>query len=107
TQNISTGDGSLSSVVAAINGANVGLSATALQVGTNQYALEISSNKTGTAAAATLDAQAFSASSLGALQTTTQAQNAVVTVGGAGGYQVTSGSNALTGVLPGVTVNLS
>ncbi|MHB1209906.1 MAG: flagellar filament capping protein FliD [Acidimicrobiales bacterium] len=105
-QNVSTGDGSLASVVAAINGANAGVSATALQVGTNQFALEVSANKTGASGATTIDAQAFTGSSLGALQTTTQAQNAIVSVGGVGGYQVTSNSNTLTGLLPGVSVKL-
>jgi len=82
-QNVSVGDGSLSSVVSAINGANAGVTATALQVGTNQFALEVTSKNTGTNGAATLDAQAFSGSSLGVLQTTTAAQNAIVSVGGA------------------------
>jgi len=106
-QNVSTGDGSLSAVVSAINAANVGVSATALEVGTNQYALEVSSNKTGISGATTLNAQAFSSSSLGALVTTTQAQDAIVSVGGAGGYQITSNSNTLSGLLPGVSVNVS
>ena len=105
-QNVSVGDGSLSSVVSAINAANVGVTANALQVGTNQYALEVSSQNTGTAGAATFDAQAFAGSSLGALQTTTAAQNAIVSVGGVGGFQVTSPTNAVTGLLPGVTVDL-
>ncbi len=107
TQNVSTGDGSLSSVVAAINGANAGVSATALHVGTNQYALEVSSTNTGVSGGATIDAQAFSGSSLGSLQTTTQAQNAIVSVGGTNGYQVTSATNTLSGLLPGISVNLS
>ncbi|TAN30987.1 hypothetical protein EPN29_14030 [bacterium] len=106
-QNVSVGDGSLSSVVNAINGANAGVTATALQVGANQYALEVNSMKTGTAGAATIDTQAFSASSLGAMQTTTAAQNAVVSIGGVGGYQVSSATNDVTGLLPGVTVHLS
>jgi len=106
-QNVSVGDGSLSSVVNAINGANAGVTATALQVGTNQYALEVTSTKTGTAGAATIDTQAFTASSLGAMQTTTAAQNSIVSIGGVGGYQVTSQTNDVTGLLPGVTVHLS
>jgi flagellar hook-associated protein 2 len=105
-QNVSVGDGSLSSVVSAINRANAGVTATALQVGTNQFALEVTSKSTGTTSAATLDTQAFAGSSLGALQTTTAAQNAIVSVGGVGGFQVTSATNAVTGLLPGVTVNL-
>jgi flagellar hook-associated protein 2 len=105
-QNVSVGDGSLSSVVSAINRANSGVTATALQVGTNQFALEVTSKSTGISSAATLDTQAFAGSSLGALQTTTTAQNAIVSVGGVGGFQVTSATNAVTGLLPGVTVNL-
>ena len=62
---------------------------------------------TGTAAAATFDAQAFAARHSGTLQTTTAAQNAIVSVGGVGGFQVTSPTNAVTGLLPGVTVDLS
>lgn len=106
-QNVSVGDGSLSSVVSAINSAGAGVTANALQVGTNAYALEITSNKTGTSGAATIDTQAFTASSLGAMQTTTAAQNSIVSVGGVGGYEVTSSTNAVTGILPGVTINLS
>jgi flagellar hook-associated protein 2 len=106
-QNVSVGDGSLSSVVSAINGANAGITATALEVGNNEYALEITSENTGIAASSTLDANAFSTSSLGVLNTTTAAQDAIVSVGGAGGFQVTSASNAVSGLLPGLTVNVS
>jgi len=106
-QNISVGDGSLSSVVAGINQADTGVTATALQVGTNQYALEVTSNSTGTAGAATVDTQAFASSSLGTLQTTTAAQDAIVSIGGTGGFQVTSQTNTVTGLLPGVSVNLA
>jgi flagellar hook-associated protein 2 len=106
-QNISVGDGSLSSVVAGINQADTGVTATALQVGTNQYALEVTSNSTGTVGAATVDTQAFSSSSLGALQTTTAAQDAIVSIGGTGGFHVTSQTNTVTGLLPGVSVNLA
>lgn len=106
-QNVSVGNGSLASVVNAINGANAGVSATALQVGTNAYALEITSTKTGLAGAATIDTQAFSTSTLGVMNTTTAAQNAIVSVGGTSGYQVTSSTNNVTGLLPGVTVHVS
>jgi flagellar hook-associated protein 2 len=104
--NISVGGGSLSSVVSAINNAGVGVTANALQVGTNSYALELTSNGTGTGSSTTMDAQAFAGSGLGTLLTTTAAQNAVVSVGGTGGYQVTSQSNNLSGLLPGISINL-
>lgn len=106
-QNVSVGDGSLSSVVAAINGANVGLTATALQVGADEYALEVSSQSTGLVGASSLDAGSFSSSSLGTLETTTAAQDAQITVGGSGGYVLTSSTNSMTGLLPGLTVNLA
>src|SRR6202034_132931 len=105
--NISVGGGSLSSVVSAINNAGVGVTANALQVATNSYALELTSNGTGTASSTTVDSQAFTGSGLGALLTTTAAQNAVVSVGGTGGYQVTSQTNALSGLLPGITISLA
>ncbi len=106
-QNVSVGNGSLSAVVDAINAAGVGVTANALQVGANQYALELTSNGTGTAAATTIDAGAFATSGLGTLTTTTASQNAVISIGGTGGYQVVSASNQVTGLLPGVTVNLA
>jgi len=105
--NVSVGDGSLASVVSAINGAGVGVTANALQVATNSYALELTSNGTGTGSSTTIDAQAFAGSGLGALLTTTTAQNAVVSVGGVGGYQVSSQTNALSGLLPGITIHLA
>ena len=104
--NLSVAGGSLSSVVSAINSARVGVTANALQVGTNSYALELTSNGTGTGSSTTVDAQAFAGSGLGALLTTTAAQNAVVSVGGTGGYQVNSQSNTLSGLLPGIAINL-
>jgi flagellar hook-associated protein 2 len=106
-QNVSVGNGSLSSVVSAINSAHAGLTATSLQVGVNQYALEITSQNTGVAASSSFDPQAFSGSSLGTLQTTTAAQDAIVSVGGTGGYQVTSATNTVKGLLPGLSVNLA
>ena len=86
-ESVSVGDGSLASVVSAINGAGVGVTANALQVGTNSYALEVTSNGTGTASSTTIDTQAFAGSALGALLTTTTAQNAIVSVGGTGGFR--------------------
>jgi flagellar hook-associated protein 2 len=104
---LSVGDGSLASVVSAINGAGIGVTANALQVGTDSYALELTSDATGTGASTTIDAQSFAGSGLGALITTTAAQDAVVSIGGTGGYQVTSQTNQVAGLLPGVTVDLT
>ena len=45
-------------------------------------------------------------SGLGSLATTTAGQDAVISLGGSGGYEVRSASNTLTGVMPGVSINL-
>ncbi|MCU1489313.1 MAG: flagellar hook-associated 2 domain protein, partial [Acidimicrobiaceae bacterium] len=48
-QEVSVGDGSLNSVVSAINNAGLAMTAEALQVGPNAYALEVTSSSTGAA----------------------------------------------------------
>jgi flagellar hook-associated protein 2 len=105
-QNVSVGNGSLSSVVAAINGANVGVTAQALNVGANEVALSVTSDATGAANAVSLSPSAFAGSGLGSMETTTAGQNAEVSLGGAGGFVVSSASNTVTGLLPGVSVML-
>jgi flagellar hook-associated protein 2 len=104
--NVSTGDGSLSTVVGNINAANAGVTATAVQVGLNTYRLQLTSNTAGANNGENIDASAFNAS-VGGFLTLTAAADANVTVGdGAGSYTVTSSSNSVTGLLPGVTVTL-
>ena len=66
-QNVSVGNGSLASVVSAINASGLGMSAEALDVGENQYALSVSSEKTGAGNDVTIDPAAFSGSGLGSL----------------------------------------
>lgn len=105
-QNVSVGNGSLSSVVSAINGAAAGVSAEALSLGQDKFALSLSSNATGAANDVSVDPSAFSASGLGSLVTTTAGQDAVISLGGDGGYEVSSASNTLTGVMPGVSIAL-
>ncbi len=105
-QNISVGNGSLASVVSAINAANAGVTAESLDVGQNQFALSISSNTTGAANDVSVDLSVFSSSGLGPLVTTTAGQDAVISLGGPGGYEVHSASNTVTGLMPGVSIAL-
>ncbi len=105
-QNVSVGNGSLASVVSAINRANVGITAETLDLGQNKYALSLSSNTTGAAHDVSVSPTAFSGSGLGTLSTTTAGQDALVSLGGPGGYQVSSASNTLTGLMPGVSIAL-
>ncbi len=104
--NVSVGSGTLASVVSAINAAGLGVDAQALQVGTNAYALELSSTATGAGNDVSISPSAFSSSSLGNLSTTTAGQDAKVSLGGPGGYVVSSSTNTMTGLLPGVSIQL-
>ena len=105
--NISTGNGSLADMVANINSAGVGIIASAVQTGTNQYILQLSSSTTGTAADLSVDASAFSSSSLGTLRTATAGSNAQIQVGGSGGYTLNSQTDTFSGLLPGLSVTVA
>jgi flagellar hook-associated protein 2 len=102
---VNTGNGSLQSVVSAINSSGVGISASAVTTGTNQYNLSLQSTSSGAANTINIATNAFSG--LGQLTTVTAAQNAQITVGnGPGAFEVTNDSNTITGLMPGVTLNL-
>lgn len=102
---VNTGDGSLQSLVQAINSSGAAVSASAVSTGTNQYRLSLQSTSSGAANTVNIATNAFSG--LGSLTTVTAAQNAQITVGtGPGSFVVTNNSNNISGLLPGVTVNL-
>jgi flagellar hook-associated protein 2 len=102
---VNTGNGSLQSVVSAINAADVGISASAVTTGANQYNLSLQSTSSGAANTINISPGAFSG--LGQLTTVTAAQNAQITVGtGPGAFEVTNNSNDITGLMPGVTIDL-
>ncbi|MCL4422086.1 MAG: flagellar filament capping protein FliD [Actinobacteria bacterium] len=103
--NVSTGDGSLSQVAANIDAADAGITASAIDTG-NGYVLQLSSNATGTAADLTANTAAFSSSTLGDLQVSQAGSNAEIEIGGSSADVVTSQSNQVTGLLPGLTANL-
>jgi flagellar hook-associated protein 2 len=101
---IDVGSGSLSSVVSAVNSVAAGVSASAVQVGSGVYRLQLAARATGTAGALSVDPAAFSG--LGTLDTLTTAQDAQLTVGsGSSAYTITSSSNDAE-VLAGVNVRL-
>ncbi|GIH80978.1 flagellar filament capping protein FliD [Planobispora longispora] len=90
-------------VADAINAAGLNVRASVLTTDQGTV-LQFSSTKTGTANGFTITGLAG-----GAPDDITPAANAVIEVGdpSAGGYTVTSGSNAITGVLPGTTINVT
>jgi flagellar hook-associated protein 2 len=103
---ISTGNGSLADIVANINSAGLGVTASSVQTGPNQFLLQMSSSTTGTASALSVDMNAFSGSSLGTLNVASAGKNAEVLVGGTGGFALQSQTNTVTGLLPGLSINL-
>ncbi len=102
---VNTGNGSLQSVVGAINGSGLGISASAVTTGPNEYRLSLQSTSSGAANTLNIDPAAFAGA--GTLTTVTAAADAAITVGnGPGAFRVTNGSNSITGLMPGVTLNL-
>lgn len=100
------GDGSLSSVVNAINASSAGVNAAAVQVSPGSYKLQLTAKSTGSASVFTANATNLAA--LGNFSgIVTQGADATVQIGsGPGAYIVTSASNTITTLLPGVTLTL-
>jgi flagellar hook-associated protein 2 len=105
---VTPSDGSLDAVATAINNAaGAGVQAAVVQVSAGQYRLQITSTATGTAGDFSLQDDAGNAFAGLTLSTVSDAQDALVHVGDAtGGYDVTSSSNTIEGLMPGVTVQL-
>jgi flagellar hook-associated protein 2 len=102
---INTGNGSLTSVVQAINATGLGISASAIATGKNQYNLSLQATSTGAVNTINIDPNAFSG--VGSLTTVSAATDAQISVGtGASAFTVTNDSNEITGLMPGVTIDL-
>lgn len=104
TSTITPANGSLQSVVNAVNAAGVGVRAAAVQTSPGQYQLQLSSTTTG-------DTSAFTVSGLSGLGGTSvvqQGQNASIHVGSAtAGFDVTSATNTFKEVQPGLTFTVA
>lgn len=107
---IAVGDGTLSSVVAAVNAAGAGVRAVAVQVSPGQYRLQLTATATGAAGAFTVDPTGLSAladpgaADPEAFDVVTQGADAELKVGGPAGYTINSAGNTFTDLLPGVTL---
>lgn len=104
---VSTGNGSLESVVQAINGSGLGVSASAVQTSSGSYVLQVGASSTGLSGAVSVDTNAFGSGALGDLQTITTAQDALVSVGGSNGYQLSSNTNTFDGLISGTAVTVA
>ena len=105
--NVSTGDGSLADGRRTRSTApNTGVIASAVQVGANQWRLQLTSATTGVLHDLNVAASEFGAGA-GGLVSVNAAADAQLTVGtGPGAFTVTSGSNIVSGLLAGVTLTL-
>jgi len=103
TTTLTPTDGSLSSVIGAVNNSGAGVRAAAVQLGNGTYALQLTSSATGAAAGfmvAGLDTS---------MVETSQAADAVIRLGAgtAAQHDVTSATNTFTGLVPGLTLTVS
>ena len=104
---ISSGSGTLSGIVQAINSSGLGVTASAIEPTTGQYRLQVSANATGLAGSVGLDPGALNPSALGAMSQIAAATDASVSVGGAGGYTLTSSNDTFGSILAGTTVTVA
>lgn len=105
-EEVSTGNGSLADVVSAINGADAGVAASAVSNGSGGYLLDLSATTTGATANVGIAPGTFSSSGLGNLVVAQAAQDAQISLGGVGGPVISSATNQVSGLLPGLTANL-
>jgi flagellar hook-associated protein 2 len=112
TTTLSVGTGTLAEIVTAVNGANAGVTASAVQVSPGAYKLQLTSTATGVGDGAgitltrTNGNNAFNTSSFGSM-TVVAGKDAQVYVGAAGsGYTVSRSSNTISDLIPGATLTL-
>ncbi len=107
TTTVAVGDGTLNSVVAGINNAKVGVTASAVQVSPGAYALQVTSTTSGVTS---ISLDGLFSADFGTVAQVTAGKDAVLQVGvaadGTGGYQVTRKTNTFDDLLPGTTIAL-
>jgi flagellar hook-associated protein 2 len=105
--NVDPGGGSLTALVDAVNAANAGFSAAAVKVGTAGYRLQITSTATGADTNVTVDTTNLGGG-LAGFATVQAGQDAVIRIGqGPGAYDVSSATDSIKDLLPGVSVQLN
>ena len=105
---VSTGNGSLSSVVSAIASSGLGVTAQAVQQSSGSYLLQVGATNTGLSGSVSIDPTAFSSGVLGSMSTIAQAQDAEVSVGASGaGYQLSSSTNTFSNLMQGTAITVN
>lgn len=103
---IATGSGDLTDVVAGINNAGLGVTATGVKDASGSFRLQLSADQTGLVGAVSVDASSFTSGPLASLSTITAAQDATISVGGADGYSLSSSTNTFGNLLAGTAVTV-
>jgi flagellar hook-associated protein 2 len=98
---INSSNNSLTGIVAAINDSGADVQASIVATGTNEYQLFLNSNISGMEGQITVDSSDFAGMGFTTLQA---AQDAKISIGD--GTEITRGSNTITDVIPGITMNL-
>jgi len=94
----------LGDVAKAISASTAGVSATAVGVSSSAYRLQLTSATTGSASDVTVSGGGLD-TALGSMQVLNAGTDTVLRVGtGPGAFDVTSSTNTVTGLLPGVTI---
>lgn len=109
TLNLAAG-ATIDDVATAINGASAGVAATVVQDSTGTFRLQLTSTTTGKGTDVSLDAGTLNggASPLGSTLQLTAAADTVLHVGtGPGAYDVSSATRSVSGLLPGVTIDVT
>lgn len=105
--NVNPAGGSLASLVDAVNAAGAGISAAAVKVGTDGYRLQLTSSTTGADSNVSVDTTNLSGG-VSAFATVQAGRDALIRIGeGAGAYDVTSSTDSISDLLPGVSVQLN
>jgi flagellar hook-associated protein 2 len=99
-----TAGATLNDIAKAISASGAGVNATAVGVSAGAYRLQLTSTTTGAASELTFGGTSFGAG-LGSLQVLNAGTDTLLRVGtGPGAFDVTSSTNTVTGLLPGVTI---
>lgn len=102
SEDLATGDGSLSSVISALNASGTGVKASTVQLSDGTYRLQVTSTATGANKVFTMT-NADGSAVLGGSTVVTQGQDASITVGP---DTLTSATNTFSGLVNGLTITL-
>jgi flagellar hook-associated protein 2 len=106
TRQVDLGDGSLSAVVNAVNGAGGDVTASAIKVGEGAYRFQVQSKTSGAVGIMNFDPAAVF-SGFGGFSVLSEGSDAKIIVDGTTPLEITSSSNTFTDVLPGVNFTVT